>query len=660
MAAASTTPDSDTGRKPGTAPENCAGVLQPIIRFGVTGHRDLADATAARNLVIEGISAVLRTLDTAIRPRKILQLVLPSSVSVGYQVVSPLAEGADRVAADSVFSDDPGLSARPRELVVPLPFPVNFYRGSDGQPGSDCSDAASQAEFDRLQSAACWTRPLQSSDPSTQQARDAGYHEVGKFVVDRSDVLLALWDGSDNESKGGTAAIVRLALRRGVPVIWVPVTRRSRPEAGAPSDAITECRLLFGAETRGRSPEKRSRAEILARARGASLSLTSPMATRMLRGHRQAAQPEQELVVERLKRMQELTRFAAPRSGWRSATERLAASEDFSAPQTPTPGAAYTSQLLADAGQWIGAPYARADGLAKAYQSRLRHISIGVYAAAATAVALGAFAAILFPYGGNWRLPVIVEALVLVALLILQSLDVRTTWRDRWVEYRAMAECMRVGHYLALVTPKLSTGLDFNRMARPSSWSSEPTPAPWFAPALERLWDRRPDVDLSKLSFPQLRDYLVTDWVQGQIKYHRWRRDSHRRWNRSFAWVVRIILFATLLAVGLHALREYVPAFLGRTAGSRDLTAALLAFLTIVLTSLAAAFNGYSGQQRHGFHHARFRRMATELTNICAGLQEATSFDELRRGIAEVSRVTLGETTDWFQDMRDQILDSPT
>jgi hypothetical protein len=66
----------------------------------------------------------------------VLPQVLSSAVSVGYQIVSPLAEGADRVVADSIYSDDSDLSARPRELVVPLPFPMKFCRGSDGQPGS--------------------------------------------------------------------------------------------------------------------------------------------------------------------------------------------------------------------------------------------------------------------------------------------------------------------------------------------------------------------------------------------------------------------------------------------------------------------------------------------------------------------------------------------
>jgi hypothetical protein len=648
MAAAQATPESAAGLQLSSGPENCADIMRPIVRLGVSGHRDLADTAAACDLVIQAIGVVLRILDIAIRPRGILRFAQPPAVSVGYQVISPLAEGADRVVADSVLSADPDLSARPRELVVPLPFSLHSYRGTDGHPGSDCSDAASQAEFDRLRSAACWTRPLDDSAPSDQAERDAGYREVGRFVVMHSDVLIALWDGSDNQSKVGTAATVRLALRRGIPVVWIPVTRRGRPEAGTPSDAITEPRLLLDAETWDSGPDG-SLPPILQRAVESSLSLASPMAARVLGGHRRAQLPLQELVVERLRRTQELE--------W-------AASADLSAPPAAgagaDAGAGYTSQLIAYTARWIEEPYARADSLAKKYQRRLRYLTIGVYAAAATAVALGAFAAILFPYGGNWRLAVIFEALVLVALLTVQWLDLRTTCRDRWVAYRAMTEYMRVGRYLALVTPELSTALDFNRVARPGSWSSEPSLTPWFAPALQRLWDRWPDVDPAKLDVGLLSSHLVHDWIDAQIDYHQRRRDTHRRWDRYLTRAIRLTLFATVLAVMLHAIRDYAPAFLGRSTGSRDLIAVLLAFLTIVLTSIAAAFNGYSGQQRHSFHHARFRRMATELIHIRGAIERATTIDELRHGAEKVRRVTLGETTDWFEDMRDQLIDSPT
>ncbi len=45
-------------------------------------------------------------------------------------------------------------------------------------------------------------------------ARDEMYAAVGRYVVDRSDVLIALWDGEVNGKPGGTADTLRYALQQ--------------------------------------------------------------------------------------------------------------------------------------------------------------------------------------------------------------------------------------------------------------------------------------------------------------------------------------------------------------------------------------------------------------------------------------------------------------
>jgi SMODS and SLOG-associating 2TM effector domain 1 len=625
-----------------STPRNCAAALQPIVRFGVTGHRNPADPDTASQLVIAALSHVLATMEAARRHGRLPHLTAPSATELGFQIVSPLAEGADRIVAAMVLSTDARLCTRPRELTVPLPFPLDYYRGTDDHPGSDCQDVQSQAEFDHLYAAACQTRLLHAYAPSDSKLRTSGYNDAGKFVVGHSDLLIALWDGQDNGLDAGTAAIVRLALRRGIPVIWVPVRRRDEPSQSGPDPRPEGLRLLLASADRG---------DELENAVKSPLDLGSPAATAVLTGHRRAQQPLQELLIERLARLDELLRFEAENDQARQDI----ADQISRAEQAVTP----VSEALVRTSQWMDPPFVLADDLARRYQTRLRILTIGVYAAAATAIAFGAFAAIIFPYGGGWRLLVVFEAIVLVALLTVQWLDFRKICRDRWVAFRAMSEYLRIGRYLALVTPKTTSGLDFNRVVRLNSWSSEPSLTPWFAPVLERLWDRRPDTRLSNDDATWLRDYIITGWVGGQIEYHEGRRDAHERWDRNFKWAIRVTLFATVLAVALHALRDYFPTFLSAERG-RDLISATLAFVVIVLTGVAAAFNGYAGQQRHNYHHARFRRMARELDTVQTQLDGATSLEDLRQNIAEVRRVTLGEATDWFEDMRDQPIDSPT
>jgi Protein of unknown function (DUF4231) len=640
--------------------QTCSAVLRPMVRFGVTGHRDLTDADGAGAQVTSALCLVLETLAAARQRRRSLRLMGSPEPPLGYQIVSPLAEGADRVVAGMAASPDPRLRTRPRELAAPLPFPVAYYRGSENKPGSDCTDAASQAEFDRWYALACWKRPLRTTAPASEQQRDHGYCEVGKFVVEHCDLLFALWNGRDNALTGGTAATIRLALQRGIPVIWIPVTRRSDPAPAAAgpdgppgAPAMTGPALLIPPADVG---------DELAEAARAAVALASKPAAAVLAGRRKAHQPVPELLAERLARLAELVRYAGHGDQARQdLADRLAtAIPDAGQLGGTVTGTGRVTAVIGAVSAWVEAPTVLADSLARHYQRRLRVLSIGVYAAAATAVALGAFAAILFPFGGAWRLPVVLEAAVLIALLAVQWLDLRRIYRDRWVSYRAMCEYLRIGRYLALVTPAGTGQLDFTSVVRPSSWSSEPSLTPWFAPVLARLWELRPDTKISGADVDWLRQYLITDWIDGQICYHQNRRDLHHRWDRSLRWAIGVILLATVLGVVLHAVRDYLPGSATGPPSGRDLVSVTLAFLVIVLTSVAAAVNGYAGLQRHSYHEARFRRMARELTAVRAMLRAATSLGELRRDIIEVRRVTLGEATDWFEDMRDQQIESPT
>ena len=129
---------------------DCAGALQPIVRVGVTGHRDPVDPISASRLVTQAFVHVLNVLEAALRHRRLPALNPAGVAPLAFQVVSPLAEGADRIVAALTTSDDATLSARPRELAVPLPFGLASYRGSEGNPGTDCTDESSQHEFDEI------------------------------------------------------------------------------------------------------------------------------------------------------------------------------------------------------------------------------------------------------------------------------------------------------------------------------------------------------------------------------------------------------------------------------------------------------------------------------------------------------------------------------
>ena len=92
---------------------------------------------------------------------------------------------------------------------------VQPTKGSQYRDGFE--DPEAQAGYDELYARARHVEALEHTE-STEEA----HMDAGKVVVDRSSVLLAVWDGQPSRGLGGTADVVAYARQRGVPVtvIW--------------------------------------------------------------------------------------------------------------------------------------------------------------------------------------------------------------------------------------------------------------------------------------------------------------------------------------------------------------------------------------------------------------------------------------------------------
>lgn len=162
--------------------------------IGVTGHRNLCPTT------IPALQRQVRAFLLDLRARyPQLPLVLLSS----------LAEGSDQLAAEVALE----LGLR---VIAPLPMPVELYRDDFPQP-------ASLARFERqLQSSEFLALPVRSGSSVEAVAvpglaRDQQYAQAGIFVSSHCHVLLALWDGRESARLGGTAQVVRFHLHGDMP-----------------------------------------------------------------------------------------------------------------------------------------------------------------------------------------------------------------------------------------------------------------------------------------------------------------------------------------------------------------------------------------------------------------------------------------------------------
>jgi hypothetical protein len=155
-------------------------------RIGVTGHRKLADIAAAE----AGVDAALAAIEARFPEEP-------------FRILSSLAEGADRLVAQRVL-------ARPgARLVAVLPLPRLDYM-------TDFESQQSREEFLALLGEAEAVIEMPARD-----SRREAYEQAGRYVVEHSDVLVAVWDGLPAQGRGGTAEIVAWARGLGKAVFRV-------------------------------------------------------------------------------------------------------------------------------------------------------------------------------------------------------------------------------------------------------------------------------------------------------------------------------------------------------------------------------------------------------------------------------------------------------
>ena len=107
-------------------------------------------------------------------------------------LLSPLAEGADQLAAEIAL--EMGV-----EVIVPLPMARQDYL-------QDFTTEAGRDNFELLCGQATSVFELPSvGSPS----RDSLYSQLGVFLAAHCHILLAVWDGKYSDKRGGTSAVVR-------------------------------------------------------------------------------------------------------------------------------------------------------------------------------------------------------------------------------------------------------------------------------------------------------------------------------------------------------------------------------------------------------------------------------------------------------------------
>ena len=567
---------SDSGRS------NSPPQLPFALTVGVTGHRLGALADAGRAAVRDGIALALDTIEREALALFKREAGLFAPVPPTLTLVSPLADGADQMAAEA------GL-ARGWRLQTVLPFDRATYVRDFPEPGA----------------AARFTALLEKSDcvlelPGDPDDDAEAYMAAGRATIAHCDVLIAVWDGRPPRGRGGTAEVVHLAVAQGTPVIHIPADGEHAMTllwSGFDPNVVTR-----SGDDRGvRQPFE---PELLGRMIGALL--TPPpdpneriffdrfMAEKLRRVRGRIEYPLLPMLawVSRLKS-----------SHWRESKCAAAIDEEWQRFSTECSGKHGVSASL----HLLERAYAWSDRLAGYYAQNFRSGHIFNFILAATAVLLGLSS---FALPASMTEVAVAEFAVALAVIFNTRFGVRHEWHRRWLDYRQLAERLRPLRSLKLLG-----------VAAPDAPGSITNPVPrrwidWYAAGVWRAMGC-PNGTIDRTKAAKLAEAISCHEIQPQIAYHEATARQIDTLDRRLEWIATTLFVLTLVATALVIVMLQVdPESVNRMSN-------WLTFLSAGFPAVGTAIFGIRFQGDFGGSAERSRSTAQTLRAIEAQMTAA-------------------------------------
>jgi hypothetical protein len=578
------------------------------LNVGITGHRPHLLPAETLDDIRASITTILSELAKATHDLHAAEHAMFTAEAPWLRLHSALASGSDQLAAGCARE----LDYRIRAL---LPF----------EPEEYANDFAEGAELDEYQ------HHLQSADemfalPGKRELAEDAYVLVGKAIVAASDILIAVWNGKEGAGPGGTAHVVNLALRAGVPVLHVGVDAEAKRVL--PVRLITggdmldpEYTLIDGSDAYRTlladtlSPHAKFEREHIAQYFGEI-------------EHRSNWRLEYPLMLSWLgiKKL--------PKNPWRQGS--VVQSNDFPKEMGD-----------ADLDAFLEA-YSWSNFLAIRYAQLFRSGHVTNYALSAIAVVI-ALSGLLVPAVKFYL--VILELAVIGLLFYNTYVGQSGDWHRRWLQYRHLAESLRPLIYLK------NTGIgappfrnDFVHGTRHRESGSDWTR--WYAAAIWRDLPSPVGI-MTNEKVKDLADRMLSEQVEPQTAYHQVNARRMRKLDHKLHEVGNVLMWAVILScavfiVGYLVVHEWIVH-----------QAYYFVVLTAGLPACSAAVFGLRGHGEHLLAASRSNQTANALALHGEQLAEVTDLDMLASEFEGTASVMLADLAEWAVAYRERSLQIP-
>lgn len=576
-----------------------------MISVGVTGHRSEA-------LPADGVAAIRERLCEVLRLLRTCGLAVHSAEYARFaaeppqlQFVSPLADGADQIAAEAALDKGYALHAL-------LPFNREHYRSNRLGNGV-------LARFDDLLNRSRCVLEL----PGDPMHDFGAYVMTGRATVAHCDILIAVWDGLSPRGRGGTAEVVELAIARGTPVIHIPidpaqptrllwsafdplvVTEHDNPMAERPFDTAHLDTLLRALLLPPSDPREH-----------AFLRVFFSERLKWLRGRIEYPLLLAIAGVSRFdpRRLREAHCASEIRQEWRRYRSGCAVPDQVSD----------SLALVEDAYCW-------SDQLATHFAQTYRSGHIFNFLLGGMAVCLG-LSAFLAPHHKLGF--ALAEFLIALAIIANTQVGRRSEWHRRWLDYRQLAERLRPMRSLKLL------GL---AAPDPPGTPTNPVPTRWIDWYASGVWRAMgcPAGAISAHRATELACAVAEYEVAPQVAYHQRHAREIDALDRRLELIGGMLFVATLLTS--------VAIVAGLTLGARWVNdySNWFTLVSAGFPALGTAVFGIRFQADFGGSAVRSQETANALRQIGDELRKDVSLSRAADLTEQAARRMLADLDEW-------------
>jgi hypothetical protein len=559
------------------------------LTIGVTGHRDLlADEVPALKQKVREFFLRLRN----------------DFPDLDLQLITPLAEGSDRLVTDVAL--ELGI-----DLIVPLPMPQAVYE-------KDFSSAAAVDAFrDSLEKARVIhlrTLPDVAGNPVIKEDRVRQYAQLGIFISNHSQVLLALWDGKPSTAVGGTASVVNYHLTAIMPGLSMA---KDSPNLLADNENDLAYHIVCSRD----------------RADGQPREGLQPLQTSWVTAHF-GLESSERMPLEYEIMMHRLQDYSRDKTKYEAEIAEEGADLLDCAPALELP----------EGTRAISKQYRIADWLAIHFQKR---ISLGLIAIHSIAVLAGLVFIVYSEFDG-YDFLVSVFLLAFLAGFLLFKIGERRQWHRKHLDYRALAEGLRVQFYWSLAGVIDVQSAEF---AYDNFLQKQDVDLGWIRHVMRNVSLSRSRDQIPPEAWV---DWVIEQWVgdesgqTGQLSYyHRKEIEKTVRFKRT-TYLGKVALWVGMLIAIMLAV-----------AGTKisDSQQNLLLVLMGILPLIAGVRDAYSHKKAEKELIKQYRFMSGILANARRLLDSSDDAEFRRKVLRALGNAALEEGAEWILMHRERPLE---